>query len=192
MLLSCCNRVMVRGDPLNVNRSIVDCCQAAIYKATSSGLRSRAAWYPDAADFDWRPRCLHFGHAIKPTGAMLGEHPHSGSTSVIRPPHRFRRVEAVPIAGLQGWPNVEQRRRQGVRWLDAFRGHPTRHNVKDAQDVRPMCALDLDGAGFGTRGGDGLRVVANASGKVQSSWREARQYRVLAQAANPPQPQGSL
>jgi len=73
-----------------------------------------------------------------------------------------------------------------------FEADPTRHNVKDAQDVRPMCALDLDGTGLGTRGGDVLQVVANASGKVQSSWREARQCRVLAQAANPPQPQGSL
>src|SRR5215831_9941498 len=53
MLRSCCNRLMVRGDPENVHPSIVDCRQASIYKATSSGMGSDSI----TASVPYRPHC---------------------------------------------------------------------------------------------------------------------------------------
>jgi len=59
----------------------------------------------------------------------------------------------------------------------------------DAALIRP----EQVGAWRGTATGDDARqIVARASGrKVEDSFRDAKEYQVLAQTANPPQPKGA-
>ena len=99
---------------------------------------------------------------------------------------------------LNGSFGFEWALRVAEHTVNAARGLALEPRVMDeASDLyEPDAALirpDQVGAWRGTATGDDARqIVARASGrKVEDSFRDAKEYQVLAQTANPPQPKGA-